>query len=151
MATSVWRDGRPSLSFSRNEITGAIGDSITVLPLLVALATLTDLSLGVMLLGFAVFQVVWGLYYGVPVSVEPMKALVAFVIAGSLSVSGLAAAGLLAGGVLLAVGATGTLAAVQRYVGRPVVRGIQLAVALVLLETGATLAWGISRVRRWAS
>ncbi|RLM88071.1 sulfate transporter [Halobellus sp. Atlit-38R] len=128
------------LDFSRHELTGALGDSVTVLPVVVAAAALTDLSLSRLLLGFAVFQVVWGLHYGLPISVEPMKALAALVIAGSLTTSELAVAGLLAGGILLAVGATGTLARIERYVGQPVIRGVQLAVGLVLLETGVRLS-----------
>ncbi len=128
------------LSFSWNEFTGALGDSITVLPVVVAVAALTPLPLGRLLLGFAAFQVVWGLHYGVPVSVEPMKALAALVIAGAFSTTQLAAAGLLAGAVLLAVGLTGTLDRIEGYIGRPVVRGVQLAVALVLLETGVGLS-----------
>ena len=52
-----------------NEVTGAVGDAATVLPVVVAVAVLTDLTLPVMLVWFGVFQVVWGLYYGVPISV----------------------------------------------------------------------------------
>jgi MFS superfamily sulfate permease-like transporter len=123
-------------------LTGAIGDSVTVLPIVVAIAALTELSLAHLLLGFAVFQVVWGVRYGLPVSVEPMKALAALVVAGALTTGELAAAGLLAGATLLAVGSTGTLHRVERYVGEPVVRGVQLAVALLLLETGVALSLG---------
>lgn len=136
--TGVSVDHR-SLSFSRGELTGAIGDSVTVLPLVVALATLTELSLAPLLLGFAVFQVVWGLYYGLPVSVEPMKALAALAVAGALTVDEFLAAGLLAGAALLVVGRVGALRAVERHVGRPVIRGVQVAVALLLLETGVSL------------
>ena len=133
-------DGR--LSFARGELTGALGDSVTVLPIVVAVAALTPLGLGRLLVGFAVCQVVWGLYYGLPVSVEPMKALAALVVAGSLSVDGLAAAGLLAGVILLALGRAGWLARVEQVVCRSAIRGVQLAVALVLLETGVGLALG---------
>ncbi|NIB99586.1 putative sulfate/molybdate transporter [Halobacterium sp. R2-5] len=122
------------------DVTGAVGDSVTVVPVVVALAALTDVALAPVLVWFGVFQVVWGVRYGVPVSVEPMKALAALAIAGSLSASGLAAAGLLAGGTLLLAGATGTLARVTAFVGQPVVRGVQLAVALVLFETAFGLA-----------
>jgi hypothetical protein len=132
------RDTR--IRISRRELTGALGDSVTVLPVVVAVAALTDLSLARLLLGFAVFQVVWGLYYGLPVSVEPMKALAALVIAGGLGAEELVAAGLGAGIVLLLVGATDTLARIEAVIGRPVVRGVQLAVGLVLLETGIQLS-----------
>ncbi|MCD2201415.1 putative sulfate/molybdate transporter [Halobacterium sp. KA-4] len=122
------------------DVTGAIGDSVTVVPVVVALAALSEVALAPVLVWFGVAQVVWGARYGVPVSVEPMKALAALAIAGSLSASGLAAAGLLAGGTLLVAGATGALGRISRFVGQPVVRGVQLAVALVLFETALDLA-----------
>jgi len=130
--------GRP-LEFSLGELAGALGDSITVLPIVVAATALSDLSIATVLLGFAVFQVVWGLRYRVPVSVEPMKALAVLVIAGSLTAAGLATAGLLAGGLLLLAGVTGTIGRLESFVGEPVVRGVQLGVALVLLRTGLQL------------
>jgi len=129
-----------SIEFSRRELTGALGDSVTVLPIVVAVAALTELSLAHILLGFAVFQIVWGLYYALPISVEPMKALAALVIAGALTPGELAVAGLLAGAVLVGIGAAGALGQLQRHVGRPVIRGVQLAVALVLLQTGMELS-----------
>jgi hypothetical protein len=140
LSTGVFDSDAPTLSVGA--FTGAIGDSVTVLPIVVAIAALTDLSLAHLLLGFAAFQVVWGVHYGLPVSVEPMKALAALVVAGTLTTGELAAAGLLAGVALLVVGSTGTLHRVGRYVGEPVVRGVQLAVALLLLETGVRLSLG---------
>ncbi|WP_115862687.1 putative sulfate/molybdate transporter [Halorussus litoreus] len=133
------------LSFSAGEITGAVGDSATVLPVVVAVSALTQLSLPILLLWFGVFQVAWGLRYGAPVSVEPMKALAALVIAGTLSVPELAFAGVLAGAVLLALGAAGALGTLAEYVDTPVIRGVQLAVALVLAQTGLELGVGAPR------
>ncbi len=137
----AYRPGR-GVDLSVSELTGAVGDSVTVLPIVVALAATTELGLGAALLWFGVFQVVWGLRYGLPLSVEPMKALAGLAIAGSLTYGEFATAGLLAGVALLALGATGTIERVQRYVGEPVVRGIQLAVALVLFETAVSLSVG---------
>jgi len=131
--------GQTTVSLSWNELTGAVGDSATVLPVVVAVAVLTELSLPVMLVWFGVFQVVWGLYYGVPISVEPMKAFAALVIAGAISTGELVVAGLLLAVVLLALGTTRSLGTVNRYVDDTVVRGVQLGVALVLLETGVGL------------
>ena len=130
-----------TLELSWGEVTGAIGDSATVLPIVVALGVVTDLSLGAMLLWFGVFQVVWGVYYGLPVSVEPMKALAALLLAGTLTTGEFVVAGLLAGIALLLAGSAGLVGKIERYVGEPVVRGVQLAVALVLLETGIELGW----------
>ena len=137
-------DGR--VVFDRGELTGAIGDSVTVIPLVVALATLTDVSLPHVLVGFGVFQVVWGVAYGLPLSVEPMKALAALAIAGSLTYAELALAGVILGVILFGVGLSGTLSAVERWIGGPVIRGVQFAVALVLFETGLDLALAAPRV-----
>jgi hypothetical protein len=140
MAYSNSSETKRELEFSTSELTGALGDSITVLPLIVALAATTSVSLPHMLVGFGVFQIVWGLYYGIPLSVEPMKALVGLAIVGSLSYPELAAAGLLAGVVLLGIGRFGLIGQLQRIVGEPVIRGVQFAVALLLLETAVGLS-----------
>ncbi|MEF8840070.1 MAG: putative sulfate/molybdate transporter [Haloarculaceae archaeon] len=126
--------------FTFGELTGAVGDSVTVFPLVIALGTLTDASLAHVLLGFGAFQVVWGFRYGLPLSVEPMKALVGLAIAGTLTYGELVAAGLLAGGVLLLAGSAGLIGRVRAAVGRPVVRGVQLGVALLLAGAGLDLA-----------
>ena len=131
-----------SVNFSWNEVTGAIGDSVTVLPIVVAVGVLTDLSLVLMLVWFGVFQVVWGLVYGVPISVEPMKALAALILAGSITTGELLIAGLLLAAILLGIGLTNSLQRFGQYIGDPVVRGIQFGVALVLLETGLGLGLG---------
>lgn len=128
--------------FDAGEVTGAIGDSITVLPIMVALAVTTPVSLAHALLFFGVFQVVWGLRYGLPISVEPMKALAGLAIAGGLTYGEFLGAGLIAGAVLLGFAATGTLTRVEAWIGTPVIRGIQLAVALILLRTGIDLVLG---------
>ncbi|RQG96575.1 putative sulfate/molybdate transporter [Natrarchaeobius chitinivorans] len=142
MAYSSGNPTRSELEFSVSELTGALGDSVTVLPLLVALAATTSVSLPHVLIGFGVFQIVWGVYYGMPLSVEPMKALIGLAIVGSLSYPELAAAGLLAGGVLLVVGSLGLVDRLQRIVGEPVIRGVQFAVALLLLEAAVGLSVG---------
>ncbi len=100
---------------------GCAGDSVTVLPLLVALAATTSVSLPTSWSGSESSRS-YGVYYGMPLSIEPMKALVGLAIVGSLSYPELAAAGLLAGAVLLAIGSFGLVGHLQRVVGEPVVR-----------------------------
>jgi MFS superfamily sulfate permease-like transporter len=98
-----------AISVSRGEVTGAIGDTVTVLPIVVALAALTPISLPHTLLVFGAFQIVWGVWYGLPMSVEPMKALAALAIAGTLSYSEFLLAGLVSGVSLLSLGNNGGL------------------------------------------
>lgn len=138
------RDGaeKRCLEFGLNEITGAIGDSITVLPLVIALGLVTNVSVPHVLLVFGVFQIVWGLWYGLPVSVEPMKALAALAIAGTLTYAELATAGLILGVALLLIGLGGVLATVDAWIGDPIIRGVQFAIGILLLETGLQLAVG---------
>ena len=142
MGISVTYRDETVVDISVNEVTGAVGDSVTVLPIVVAVAVLTDRSLQTALVWFGVFQIVWGLYYGVPISVEPMKALAALVIADSISTAAYLLSGLVLGVVLLGVGVTNSLRRLGQYVETPVVRGVQLGVALVLVETGVRLALG---------
>jgi hypothetical protein len=143
---STFTRRRRRLDLSVGEVTGALGDALTVLPIVVALAALTAASLPHLLLGFAVFQAVWGVYYGLPLSVEPMKALAGLAVAGALTYGELVAAGLTAGVVLLVAARTGTLARVAEYVAEPVVRGVQLSVAALLAVAGLELAAGAPRV-----
>lgn len=145
MGISVPYRGETPLDFAWNEATGAIGDSVTVLPFVVAVAVLTELSLSLMLIWFGVFQIVWGLVYGVPLSVEPMKALAALILAGTITTGEFLLAGILLGVVLLAIGTTGTLGRVGQYIGSPVVRGIQFGVGLVLIESGLRI--GVADLR----
>jgi hypothetical protein len=137
MATSAVTGSR--FAVDAGEVTGAIGDSVTVLPLVVALGVLTPASLPHVLVGFAVFQGVWGLRYGLPLSVEPMKALAGLAIAGAIGYGDLVAAGLLAGVVLLLAGRARALSSVASLVGEPVIRGVQFAVACLLIVAAVDL------------
>lgn len=146
MGLSVSYRGDTNIDIAWSEATGAIGDSVTVLPFVVAVAVLSDLSLAMMLIWFGIFQIVWGLVYGVPLSVEPMKALAAILLAGTITIGEFLLAGVLLGVVLLAIGVTDTLDQVGEYIGSPVVRGIQFGVALVLIESGLGIAAADLRV-----
>ena len=146
MATFRTENETPRFGTDLGEVTGAIGDSVTVLPLVVALGLLTPASLSHLLAGFALFQVLWGVVYGVPLSVEPMKAIAGLAIAGSITYGELVAAGLMAGGLLFVAGAIGALSRIESVIGEPVVRGVQFAVALVLAVAAIDHAVGAPTV-----
>ena len=125
----------PDFRFTLEEISGAFGDSITVIPLLIGIGITTEASLAHMLLFFAIFQIANGLFYRLPMPVEPMKALSALVIAGTLTYQQALAAGIVLGVTLLFSGTFGVMKWLDDFVPVSVVRGIQLGLAFLLLRT----------------
>lgn len=121
--------------FTLEEFSGAFGDSITVIPLLIGIGLTTEASLGHLLFFFAVFQIATGLYYRLPMPVEPMKALAGLTIAGTLTFQQATAAGLVLGLLLLTTGSLGIMKWLDEFVPASVVRGIQLGLGLILLRT----------------
>lgn len=125
--------------FSASELSGALGDLGTFLPLLVALTQRGGLDFGTTLF-FGGLAAVWtGLAFGVPMAVQPMKAIAAVALAEGLGAHEIALAGAMVGAVVLLLGVTGAIDVVARYVPRAVVRGIQLSLALSLMGQGAAL------------
>jgi Sulfate permease and related transporters (MFS superfamily) len=130
----------PTVRFDLREASGALGDAVTVVPIILAVGLTAGFDLGIMLLWFAIFQGICGVVYGVPISVEPMKALAGLAIAGTLVHADVVLAGVLLGLLLTGAGWSGQLSRIAHLVDGAVVRGIQLGVGLILLE----LAVGIS-------
>jgi len=121
--------------FTLEEFSGAFGDSITVIPLLIGIAITTEANLGHLLIFFAVFQILTGLYYRLPMPVEPMKALAGLTIAGTLTYNQAAAAGIVLGVLLLVSGSFGLMKWLSEFVPVSVVRGIQLGLGFILMRT----------------
>ncbi|HLB29294.1 MAG TPA: putative sulfate/molybdate transporter [Dehalococcoidia bacterium] len=129
----------PRLRFSRQELGGAWGDAGTLLPILVTLIVKNGMGATAALMLPGLLYIGSGLYYGVPLSVQPLKAMSAVAIAEGLGPEALAAAALLFGLILLFLAATGLIELVARLFPLPVVRGVQLAVGLLLIKTSINL------------
>lgn len=86
------------IRFDRNELAGAFGDIGTDLPLIVGMILAAGLDSASALIMFGVMQVFTGLRYGIPMPVQPLKAMAALVIAQKLSGSVLFGGGLVIGG-----------------------------------------------------
>lgn len=126
----------PRLRFDRHELAGAFGDVGTDLPLLVGLVATCRLDAASVCAVFGGLQVVMGLRYGIPMPVQPLKAMAAIMLTQRLAPGVLAGGGLVLGAVMLVLSVTGLLEALARWVRREVVRGIQLGLGFSL----ATLA-----------
>lgn len=127
---------RPRYRFDRHELAGAFGDIGTDLPLLIALIATCGLDAASVCITFGLLQIFTGFLYGIPMPVQPLKAMAAIMLAQRLSVGTLAGGGLVIGAAMLALAATGLLDLLARVVPKEVVRGVQLGLGLTL----ATLA-----------
>ncbi len=131
-----------SFRFNLQELGGALGDLGTLLPLMAALILINGLDATLVLILVGLFYIVSGLYYRIPMPVQPLKAVSAISISLGLSASVIGAAGLLMGVILLILSVTNLIAVVVKLFPKAVVRGIQLSIGLILLRRGIDLAFG---------
>lgn len=132
----------PRLRFDRAELGGALGDLGAFIPLLVGMLNRCGLQLGPVLFCSGLMNVITGLAFGIPMPIQPMKAIAAIAIADGLNESQIIAAGILTGGVMLLLALTGLIHRLDRAVPRSVVRGLQLAVGLKLLTSALAMIAG---------
>jgi SulP family sulfate permease len=124
------------------ELAGSLGDLGTLLPLTVGMIVLNRMNATNVLVMVALFYILAGLYFRVPVAVQPMKVIAAYAIAAGMTPPQIVASGLWMGVLVLLLGVTGLIGLIQRYTPKSTVRGIQLAVGVVLLMGGLELIVG---------
>jgi SulP family sulfate permease len=113
-----------------------------MLPLLIPLIVLNGVNATIALLLVGLFYVGAGLYYKVPVPVQPLKAVAAIAIAGGFSATLIAASGLIVGVVMICLGVTGLIDPVTKFFSKPVIRGIQVTLGLILFIKGVQFIAG---------
>jgi SulP family sulfate permease len=121
------------------EIAGSLGDLGTLLPLILGMIVLNGVDATGALLAVGLFYVAAGLYFGVPVSVQPMKAIAAYAIAAGLTPLQISTSGAWMAGLLLVLGGTGLIEHIRRLVPLSAIRGVQLAMGAVLMLRGLEL------------
>ncbi|HEY9119837.1 MAG TPA: putative sulfate/molybdate transporter [Marinobacter sp.] len=114
------------------DASGALGDIGTLIPLGLGAIGVAGLAPIPVLLGFAVFYIATGLYYRLPVPVQPMKAVTALLLTSQVSSHSLVASGVLIGAILLVLGTTGWINGAARLIPRSVLSGLQLGLGLIL-------------------
>jgi SulP family sulfate permease len=128
-----------SFRFNLHELGGALGDLGILLPLTVALITLNHMNATSVFLVVGLAYIVAGVFYRLPMPVQPLKAVAAISIAAGLSPSVISASGLLMAAFLLMLAGTGAIRHVAKLFPKAIIRGIQLGVGLILLKTGLLL------------
>lgn len=140
-----------SARLDRHEIAGSLGDLGTFLPLLVGMASQNGLDFASALFFAGLFNLATGLVFAIPMAVQPMKAIAAVALTEGLTVPQILAAGATVSAIVLVLGVTGLIDALDRVVPRSVVRGIQLSLGLSLLMKGAQMVTGTHVVVGWDS
>ena len=121
------------------EASGACGDLGTFIPHVIGAITVAGLAPAGVLLGFGLFLVSTGLFYGLPLPVQPMKAISAVILTGGLRPGEIAAAGIMIGIVLLILGTTGLIGRLARVIPQSVSAGLQLGLGLLMGVLGFKL------------
>jgi hypothetical protein len=120
------------IRFDRNELAGAFGDIGTDLPLVIGVILIAKLDSASALILFGAMQIFTGLAYGLPMPVQPLKAMAALVMAQKLSGNVLFGGGLAIGVTMFLLTVTGLIVWLARVVPKTVVRGIQFGLGLQL-------------------
>ncbi|KAK4149234.1 hypothetical protein C8A00DRAFT_19051 [Chaetomidium leptoderma] len=127
------------------EISGALGDLGTLLPLMIALALQGSIDLSSTLVFSGLFNIITGVIFGIPLPVQPMKAIAASALTTPFPLPVTTAAGALVSLAVLLLSTTGALGLLTRHIPVPIIKGIQLGAALRLITSGAglilPLAW----------
>ena len=89
--------------------------------------------------GFGAALVASGLFYGLPMAVQPVKAVSAVLLAAQLSPGAVAAIGLMIGGVLLLLGLTGLIGRAARLIPQSITAGLQLGLGIMMGWLGLTM------------
>lgn len=127
--STAWR-GR--VRFDRNELAGSFGDIGTDLPLIIGILLATGADSASVFILFGLMQIMTGLVYGLPMPMQPLKAMAVLVITQQLSAGVLYGAGLAIGVIMLSLSWSGALGWMAARIPRCVVRGIQFGLGLSL-------------------
>jgi hypothetical protein len=121
------------------ECSGACGDLGTFIPHAIGAMTVAGLAPVPVLSGFGAFLIATGLFYGLPLPVQPMKAVSAVILTGGLTPAEVAAAGMMIGAVLFVLGITGWIVRLARLIPQSVAVGLQLGLGLLMARLGIKL------------
>ena len=120
--------------YSISEWAGAAGDLGTILPLAFALVIFNGFSPHRLFFLWGLVFVATGLYFRIPISVQPLKAMVVIAIAAGFGTAELATTAFFFGLLILLLSVTGFIRVLQRWFTQALVRGIQLGIGLILLQ-----------------
>ncbi len=125
------------IRFSLREFAGSVGDFGTIFPIILGVGIAAGVNVSYAFLGVGLWFIIAGLYYRLPIPIEPMKAIGAIAIAEGLTAGEIAASGIIIGIFLLLLGYGKGMERIRRVIPVSVIRGIQVGLALILLRTSS--------------
>ena len=120
------------IRFDRNELAGSFGDIGTDLPLIVGIILAAGLDSGSVFMIFGLLQILTGVVYGIPMPMQPLKAMAVLVITQKIAGAVLWGGGIAVGVIMFLLTITGGLTFFVKWIPRSVVRGIQFGLGLSL-------------------
>ena len=132
-----------SFEFSLRELAGSTGDFGTLIPLVMGYIVVCGLNPSGIFIMIGLASVVLGLVYRLPVPVQPMKVLAVAAIAQQWSPSMVYACGFAMGIIWLVFTATGIVDRAGRFIPHSVVRGIQVALGILLVGKALNMVSGL--------
>jgi len=121
-----------SFEFNLRELSGAMGDMGTLLPLAVGYFAVCGLNPAGLLVMMGLANIATGLVYRLPMPIEPMKVLAVVAIAQQWSPSMVYASGFAMGIVWLLFAITGVMNWIAKFTPHAVIRGIQVSLGVLL-------------------
>lgn len=135
---------------NRMEIAGSLGDLGVLLPIAVGMVLVNHLPPAGVFTAIGLYYIFSGMYFGVTTPVQPMKVIGSYGVAMALSPEIIQASALWVGVLLLAIGASGAMKQITRFVPRVVIRGVQLSTGVLLMAQGVRLILGTSSTQAQA-
>jgi MFS superfamily sulfate permease-like transporter len=121
-----------SFEFNLRELAGSMGDFGTLFPLAIGYIVVCGLDPAGFLVMMGLANIATGLAYRLPMPIEPMKVLAVVAITQRWSPSMVYASGFGMGAIWLLFGLTGIMGWVARFTPKSVIRGIQVALGVLL-------------------
>lgn len=122
------------------EISGSVGDLGTFLPIVISLTISHQISLPTTLIFTGIYNILTGCFFGIPLPVQPMKAIAAVALLKSFTAGQTQAAGIFVATCILFFSVTGLLKWFTSIIPIPVVKGIQVGAGLSLVLSAGTKA-----------
>jgi hypothetical protein len=136
------------IRIDRNELSGAFGDIGTDLPLIMGMLLASGMQVSYVFIAYGLMQIFTALMYGIPMPVQPLKAVAMLVIVQHLPPGVIWGGGLAIGVIMLILTVTGIVDWIAKVIPKVIIRGIQFGLgmqfALLALKeyVGSTGGWG---------